>query len=184
MAQQFTELFRLGRIGDRQALSLAYSLVFSNLHRVAAGLLHRERRGGSVTLQPTALVSEVFLRLFRLEAQVLNREHFVALAARSMKQHLIDRSRHRAVRERCAPELAAAFCGLAHPANEDQLAARQVWERLRSHDPLAADVVWSLKVDGLTINETSARTKIAAWRVVALNETGLTWMARKLQRRG
>lgn len=180
-ASEFTELFRLGRVGDARALNLAYSLIFARLRRVAARMLDCEPFGNSQTLQPTALVNEMFLRLHRLECHVADREHFVSLAARSMRQYLVDRSRRRATQTRHAPELAASFSGLSQPLTDEQLAARQVWQRLREIDRPAADVVWALKVDGLTINETAARLDLPAWRVVALSENALKWMARKLR---
>jgi DNA-directed RNA polymerase specialized sigma24 family protein len=174
----FTELFDRGRQGDSRALGLAYTLVFSQLRRTAARLLARERQGG--TLQATALVSELYLRLNRLQCRVAGREHFLALAARSMKRHLIDRGRHRAMAERHNIQMGFAAASLVAPVNEEELAVRQVWERLRRNDSEAADVVWMLKVERMAIHEVAARLGMAPWRVAALSDYALQWMQGKL----
>ena len=97
-----------------------------------------------------------------------------------MRQHLIDRGRHRAVRERSAPLLLASMSGLARPTTEQDIAVRQVWNRLRQHDALAGDIVWKMKVEGKTINEVATHIQMAPWRVVAKADYALEWMASKL----
>lgn len=74
-------------------------LVYNELRRLARGYLRRERPGQ--TLQPTALVNEAYLRLVKDKKQDWQtRSHFVAIAAISMRQILIERARARGAQKR------------------------------------------------------------------------------------
>lgn len=85
--------------GDPQALAQLFPLVYSELRRQAASAMHRERVG--LTLEPTALVHEVFLKLDGGAAAGCNdRGHFFAIAARTMRQVLVDRARRRSADKR------------------------------------------------------------------------------------
>ena len=85
--------------GDERALSRLMPLVYDELRRLARGYLRRERPGQ--TLQPTALVNEAYLRLLKDKKQDWQtRAHFVAIAAISMRQILIERARARDARKR------------------------------------------------------------------------------------
>ena len=78
---------------SQETQSCAYvKLEYTELRRIAAGYLKRDRPG--VTLQPTALVHEVFLRLVQSgDLNFTDSTHFLAVAARSMRQILVDRAR-------------------------------------------------------------------------------------------
>src|SRR5438128_10076006 len=80
--------------GNQQALNELTPLVYKQLRRLAAGQLRRERR--SHTLQPTALVHEAYLRLVdQRKPDFQSRSHFFAVAARLMRQILVDSARRR-----------------------------------------------------------------------------------------
>lgn len=84
----------LGRVreGDREALDQLLPLVYGELHRLARSALRRNR--GLHTLQPTALLNEAFLRLFgRQLPEFSDRAHFLGVAARVMRQVLVDYAR-------------------------------------------------------------------------------------------
>src|SRR5437667_6269373 len=89
--QAFVSLFEKARLGDGVARDAVYKLAFYRLRVIASALLRRERPGH--TLQPTALVSELFLKLHRLETRILSEDHFFRISARAMRQVLIDHSR-------------------------------------------------------------------------------------------
>src|ERR1700730_716764 len=91
MAEAFAGLFEKAQLGDSVARDAVYSLAFYRLRVIASALLRRERPGH--TLQPTALVSELFLKLNRLETRILSEDHFFRISARAMRQVLIDHSR-------------------------------------------------------------------------------------------
>src|SRR6476646_6103925 len=82
------------RKGDQDALSTLVPVVYDELRRLAASYLRREKPGQ--TLQPTALVHDVYLRLLQDEQlSWQNRAHFFGIAARSMRQILVERARAR-----------------------------------------------------------------------------------------
>jgi RNA polymerase sigma factor (TIGR02999 family) len=82
------------RQGDEQALATLVPLVYDELRRLAASYLRRERPGQ--TLQATALVHDAYLRLLQdSKLSWQNRAHFFGIAARSMRQILIERARAR-----------------------------------------------------------------------------------------
>jgi RNA polymerase sigma factor (TIGR02999 family) len=73
-------------------------LVYDELRRVAAAYMRRERPGQ--TLQATALVHEAYLRLAQAGTPWNDRRHFVGIAARSMRQILVERARARGAQKR------------------------------------------------------------------------------------
>src|SRR5579864_1081272 len=80
--------------GDKQALDDLTPLVYRELRRLAASHLRKERK--SHTLQPTALVHEAYLRLVdQKNPNWQNRSHFFGVAARLMRQILVDHARRK-----------------------------------------------------------------------------------------
>src|SRR5881296_3538548 len=75
-------------------------IVYRELRRIAAGYIRRERPGQ--TLQATALVHEVYLRLAGAGTPWQDERHFVGIAARSMRQILVERARARGAQKRWA----------------------------------------------------------------------------------
>src|SRR5687767_9769358 len=85
--------------GDRTALNELLPLVYAELRRVAARQLRSER--ANHTLQPTALVHEVYLRLIdQRQVDWQNRAHFLGVAARVMRRILVDHARRRGASKR------------------------------------------------------------------------------------
>ena len=92
---ELTELLNQGMRGDRHARDRAFTLVYGELKRTANAQLGRKRDG--LTLTPTSLVNEAYLKLASGPQLALNdRVHFFALAARAMRQLLVDRQRQKA----------------------------------------------------------------------------------------
>lgn len=91
MAGELTSLLEaLGR-GDRAALDRAFAMVYAELKRLARA---QRRRAANETCSTTALVHEVWLKFAQAgEVAADNREHFYSLAARAMRQVLLDRAR-------------------------------------------------------------------------------------------
>src|SRR5262249_42452510 len=87
------------RGGDRAALETLMPLVYDELRRLASSYLRTERPGQ--TLQATALVHDAYLRLLRdTSLSWQNRAHFFGIAARSMRQILVERARARHAEKR------------------------------------------------------------------------------------
>jgi len=98
-AGEVTRLLSELRKGNPDAEARLIPLIYEDLHRLAAHYMRRER--ADHTLQPTALVNEVYLRLVSRDGVVWqDRVHFFRVAARLMRQILVDhaRARHTAKR--------------------------------------------------------------------------------------
>jgi RNA polymerase sigma factor (TIGR02999 family) len=94
-----TSLLRQWNDGDAGAREELVAIIYPDLRRLANHHLMHERAGH--TLQPTALVHEVYLQLCRQEdAQWVDRAHFFAVAARMMRRILVDYSRQRGAEKR------------------------------------------------------------------------------------
>jgi RNA polymerase sigma factor (TIGR02999 family) len=179
VADSFSALFDRAQLGDRLAQNTVYRLAFHRLRGIASAMLRKEAAGH--TLQPTALVSELFLKLHRFELKVLNEDHFFRLSARAMRQVLIDRGR--AKRVRSSPEAVHALLSLVRsgdPASEKALAVKMVFEKLKAMDRRTAETVWLRTVEGLTVPELSRLQEREEWRVRADHDFGLRWMASRL----
>lgn len=97
-SQPVSVLLSKWRAGDQEALRALIPLVYQELRRVAQHYLRQERPDH--TLQSTALVHEVYLRLMKQgPAEIESRSHFMAVASRLMRQILVDHARgHRAAK--------------------------------------------------------------------------------------
>lgn len=90
-----TELLQRWRAGEPAALDALLPQVYGELRRLAASALGAHK--GHATLQPTALLNEVFVRLLSAgQVDLENRKHLFATAARIMRQILVDRARRAA----------------------------------------------------------------------------------------
>jgi RNA polymerase sigma factor (TIGR02999 family) len=116
--------------------------VYDELRRLAAAYMGRERPGQ--TLQPTALVHEVFLRLADAGAPWTDERHFVGIAARSMRQILVERARARGAQKRWAAlDRVSLSESLVGAALEDAMlpALDEALDRLERLDPEQARII-------------------------------------------
>jgi RNA polymerase sigma factor (TIGR02999 family) len=130
--------------------------VYDELRRLAAAYMRRERPGQ--TLQATALVHEVYLRLAGAGTAWTDQRHFVGIAARSMRQILVERARARGAQKRWGGmdrvSLSDALAVAADP--EGTLPALdEALSRLEQIDPEQARIVELRYFAGLTIEETA-----------------------------
>jgi RNA polymerase sigma factor (TIGR02999 family) len=182
MAEAFVSLVEKAQHGDSMAREAMYKLAFCRLRGIASALLCRERPGH--TLQPTALVSELFLKLHRLEIPVLSEDHFFRISARAMREVLIDHARGK----QATKVPLDAIPRLLQPGHdeaasrESALTVKMVFEKLRIMDREVAETVWRRCVEGWTIQELSELQGREAWRVRADYDFGLRWMANRLKR--
>ena len=148
-----TALFARLRSGDGDALGDIITVLYAELHALAARRMRGEAR--SHTLQPTALVNEAYLRLMRGAGAINDRTHFFALAARAMRHVLVDHARQRrsAKRggewERVTLELAPG----RQPVDVDVLALDEALTELSTLDERAARVVELRFFGGYTDDE-------------------------------
>ncbi|HWB86101.1 MAG TPA: ECF-type sigma factor [Bryobacteraceae bacterium] len=173
-------LFEKVREGDADARDALYEISFSRLRLIAASLLSRERR--CHTLQPTALVGELFFKLRGFEHRILDEDHFFGVAARAMRQVLIDHARVRKAAKKIAPELVPELLASRTHANPElRLTVKTVFQALRRLDPRAAETVWLRSVEELTLGEVSRRQGREVWRVRADYDFGTRWMADRIR---
>jgi RNA polymerase sigma factor (TIGR02999 family) len=150
-----TLLLQRIRGGDHTAESQLMSLVYNDLHRMAARQFQSERRGH--TLQPTALISELYLRLLR-DASIdwQSRAHFFSVAASTIRRILIDHARARNAKRRPSPnrrvELDDVFVYTEDRADE-LLMVNDALDKLRELDERQAKVVELRYFAGLSIDE-------------------------------
>lgn len=99
MAHEITWLLQEWKDGDETAVDRLFPLVYDELRRQARNYLNKER--ANHTLQPTALVHEVYLRLVKLnQMKWENRAHFYAISATTMRRILVDHAREIAADKR------------------------------------------------------------------------------------
>lgn len=173
--------------GDRAALDALVPAVYSALRAQAARELRREAEGH--TLSTTALVHEAYLRLVdQARVRVESRSHFYGIAARVMRQILVDHARARGAAKRGGHDGAAthpvtlgdADAATGEPAAE-VLAIHDALDRLALIDPDRARLVELRYFAGLTIKETaetlgvSPATANRDWAVAS------AWLRRELE---
>ena len=176
------ELLERAQHGDPVAENAGYRIAVCRLRLIASSLLRRET--AAQTLQPTALVSELFLKLRRLESRILSEDHFFHVSARAMRQVLVDHARARRAQKKIPPELIAELLpdtALTGADTELRLTVKTVFESLRDIDPKAAETVWLRSVEGMTIDEVSRSQQRRFWDVRADYDFGLRWMADQLK---
>jgi RNA polymerase sigma factor (TIGR02999 family) len=163
-AGDVTGLLIKWRQGDRAALDALMPLVYRELHGVAAGRLRGERAGGS--LQTTALVHETYLRLVDLNRlTVENRVHFFAVAARLMRQILVDQARRAQADKRGGGQTMVTLEGdspASTPNIVDVLALDRALEELAAMDERLCRVVELKFFGGLTIDETAGALDVSS----------------------
>lgn len=140
-----TQLLKAVGRGDRPAFDQLLPLVYEELKRVAHGQMRREREGH--TLDTTGLVHEAYLKLVdQSQAEWQDRAHFYGVAARAMRQILIDYARRRAAQKRGGgwePTTADDDVLVAHVPYEELIALDDVLERLDQLDARLRQVVES-----------------------------------------
>jgi RNA polymerase sigma factor (TIGR02999 family) len=137
---EITELIGRARAGDSDASERVFALLYDELRRLAAGQLR-----GEGVMRTTSLVHETYLKLAHHGALAVNdRGHFFAVAARAMRQIVVDHVRARAALRRggdihFAPMETTALQAAAEDRGEDVLALDAALDRLAAVDgPLAA----------------------------------------------
>ena len=149
-----TRLLSAAGGGDRAALDRLYRAVYAELHQLARAQMRRE--GRALTLQPTALVNEAYLRLSPRDADWSNRRHFFGAAAESMRRILVDHARQRLAQKRGAGAERVTLSGLDLPVgagDPDVLDVDAALTRLAAERPRLAELVTLRFFAGLSIED-------------------------------
>ena len=184
-----TGLLKAWRAGDEQALERLVPMVYPHLRAQAQHHMRRERSG--ITLQTTALVHEVYLRLINAhDVDWQDRIHFFALSAQIMRRVLVDAARARHATKRGGGDVRAAHAeafdfdrlsSAASDAAASVCALNDALQSLAELDPRRAKVIELRFFGGLTVEETaevlgvSPQTVMRDWRLAR------AWLARELR---
>ena len=168
--------------GNRSALDQLLPLVYAELRRVAARQLRSER--ADHTLQPTALVHEVFIRLVdqrRVDWQ--DRAHFFGVAANVMRRILVDHARRRGASKRGEGVPSVPIDEARDVAASDGmpvLALDQALDRLEKVDAELARIVELRAFGGLTIEEAAHVLSVSPSTAKRDWRTAKAWLTREL----
>ena len=177
-----TALLRLWSDGDEQAFDRVVPLVYDELHRMALRYLAGER--SNVSLQATALVNEVCLRLLGWDqARWQNRGHFFGVSAQMMRRVLVDIARRRLADRRGAGAVRVPLAAIELPASErdtDLVTIDRVLDKLASEDPRKARVVELRFFGGLSMEEVARALDVSIRTVHSDWAFARAWLYREL----
>ncbi len=170
------------RQGQPAAVEELVPILYTELRRIAARSLRRERPGQ--TLQPTALVHEAYLRLLKDEdLSFQNRAHFLAIAARSMRQILVEHARARDAQKRGGRRHQVTLDeGMAAegPRDVELVALDEALDRLKLVDPGQAQIVELRFFGGLTNEEAAEALGVSPATVKRGWAVARAWLYREL----
>jgi RNA polymerase sigma factor (TIGR02999 family) len=179
---QVTDLLTRWQAGDRQALDRLIPLVYEELRRLARHYLRRER--ADHTLQSTALVHEAYVRLAgQASPRWHDRAHFYGVAARLMRQILVDHARSHHAEKRGGDlvrlTIDEQMVGSTMP-DLDVLALDEALTRLAELSPQQSRIVELRFFSGLSIEDTAEVLKISPASVKRGWTAGRAWLFREM----
>jgi RNA polymerase sigma factor (TIGR02999 family) len=180
--QDVTMLLRAWTGGDERALDRLIPVLFEELRRTARSYMRRERSGH--TLQTTALINEVYLRLVDIhQVQYRDRVHFLTMAAQLMRRILVDHARRRGYLKRGGGEGAIPLDDLAviSPGrNSDFIVVDDALNALANLDARKAKVVEMRFFGGLSVEETAAALNVSTQTVLRDWSLAKAWLRREM----
>ncbi|HZR22825.1 MAG TPA: sigma-70 family RNA polymerase sigma factor [Vicinamibacterales bacterium] len=185
-AGDVTQLLTKWRQGAPDAEEQLMSIVQSELRKLAASYLRRER--GGHTLQPTAVVNEAYIRLMpQRRVNWVNRSHFFGIAAKMMRRILVDHARRKRAAKR------EGFTGdpvtLSHVADPnggqdiDVLALHNALAELQELDERQAEIVELRFFGGLKIDEVADAVGVSPATVKRELTTATVWLRHRMRSR-
>ena len=183
-SEQITLWLSRAREGDAQARDQLFAAVHEHLRRMATEIFKRER--SDHTLEPNALVNELYLRLFRDEVKSFaDRAHFYAVAAQTMRRILIDHARAGVAGKRGGTQQRMSLSGVEGwtrgVAPEDILALDAALARLATLDPRAARVVELRYFAGLQEDEVAEILQVSLITVKRDWKAARAWLSSHLR---
>ena len=167
-------------MSDRQALNELFSVTYEELRRLAISV---KRTGASETLNPTALVNEAWIKLAKSSAFTTTSPlHFKRIAARAMRQVLVEAARRRNAHKRGQ---GVAFVTLdesvAGSSEQDLLDLDEVLSELEQIEPRQALVVESRFFGGLDAAETAELLEVSESTVHREWRVARAWLKHRLK---
>ena len=183
---EITRLLQAWGSGNNNALEALTPLVYNELHRLAHRYMIGEQHGH--TLQTTALIHEVYLRLVDVKnVDWQNRAHFYGLCARLMRRILIDFARSRNYQKRGGHfphiELGEAAT-VSAVVDSELLAVDEALKQLATVDARKGEVVEMRFFGGLTVEETAIALQVSQETVMRDWKLAKAWLLRELSCEG
>ena len=185
---QVTRLLDAAHGGDEGASEALWAAVHQEIRQMAAGALRHERPGA--TLQPTMVVSEIYLRMWPADApppRWEDRKHFFGSVARVMGQFLVDHARTRSRlkrggdRKRMPLEVNAGELARLDSFDEHAGASLvKALEELEQSAPRQAEVAWLRYIAGLSLEQTAEALDISPRTVTNDWQYAQAWLRRAL----
>jgi RNA polymerase sigma-70 factor, ECF subfamily len=179
---EITQLLQAWRQGDERALDKLTPQVYRELHRAASRCMEGERDGH--TLQTTALINELYLRLPALKLiDWQNRAHFFALCARQMRRILTDQARARQSHKRGDGAKAISLDNalvISPEPSADLVAVDDALNQLAKVDDRKSQVVTMRFFGGLSVEETAEVLKVSPETVARDWRLAKAWLMREL----
>jgi RNA polymerase sigma factor (TIGR02999 family) len=185
-AGAITVLLQRSRGGDHDALNELLPIVYDDLRAHAGRLFKDEHR--AVTLQPTALVNEAYLRLLGHSRNQWNdRNHFFAVASRLMRQILVDYARARHADKRGGPHTQMTLGSVDDDRHGDEearivavLNLDGLLDRLAARNARQAQVVELRVFGGLSVEETAEALEMSPRTIKTDWQLARAWLSREL----
>jgi RNA polymerase sigma factor (TIGR02999 family) len=181
-SHDITTLLKSASAGDRGAFDQLYRITYEELRRLAR--IVRSGRGVE-TINTTALVHEAYIKLAgSKKPDWVDRVHFLRIAARAMRQVLIDAAQKRMAQKRGGKAVAVEFDERIHSSLVDPetlLALEEALKQLESVDPRQAQVVECRFFAGLTIEETALALGVSDSSVKRDWRTARAWLGHTLK---
>lgn len=167
--------------GNQRALDELTPLVYKELRKLAAGYLRKEVKNH--TLQPTALVHEAYLRLVNQQIPSWqNRSHFFGVAARLMRQILVDHARRRQAGKRAALKIPLVEAvSFQKERDSDLVALDSALRELEKLEPRKCRAVELRYFGGLSMDEIALALKVSPVTVRRDLRMTEAWLRRKMQ---
>ena len=185
-AQEVTELLNQWADGDEAAREKVVPLVYGELRRIAKRSI--KHRGPSQTLQTTAVVHEAYLRLVGDRGtQWENRSHFFGVAAKAMRQILVDYARASSAAKRGGQQRALALDDALQVSEErmpEVVALDDALTALAELHPRQSQVVELRFFGGWSVEETAETLRVSPETVARDWRAAKAWLYRELERRG
>lgn len=182
-SHQVTQLLLAWSDGDKTALDQLMPLVYAELRRLAKSYMRRERPGH--TIQTTALIHEAYLRLIDADqVRVENRRSFFGVAARLMRQVLVDLARARHSQKRGGAARQVSFdeaLVISKQPDEGLLALDEALQELAQIDARKSQMVELRFFGGLSVAETAEALDVSVETIHRDWRLAKSWLLRRLR---
>src|SRR5688572_30839633 len=179
-----TQLLRDWSGGDQAAADKLMPLVYEELRHLAHQYMRREKPGH--TLQTSALVNEAYVRLVKQsEIQWESRAHFFGIAARLMRQILVDQARRKNFAKRGGGAIRVSLndaTAIAQEQSANVMALDEALKTLEQTDPRKSRIVELRFFGGLSIEETAEALKVSPGTVMREWTFARAWLRSEMSR--